>query len=250
MLFPYYHTVSDVRLAHISNIYPIKSVKQFENDLEYLCKYYYPVSAETVYNIIRYQKKPEKPCFHLTFDDGLKEIYTVIAPILEKKGIPATFFINTGFINNKALFYRYKVSLVIEELNANPQLIKNISATTGIKSTNLSIIKKQLLSLTYNQSKLIDEIASALNIDFESYLCKHAPYLNEDEIKTLKSKGFQIASHSVDHPNFKDISIDEQKDRIENAFVFLQEKFNIKNHCCPIKKIKRREIIKSPYLFF
>ena len=37
-----------------------------------------------------------------------------MAPILVKKGVPATFFINSGFVDNKALFYRHCESLEIE----------------------------------------------------------------------------------------------------------------------------------------
>ncbi|WP_262708643.1 polysaccharide deacetylase family protein [Natronoflexus pectinivorans] len=61
-------------------------------------------------------RKPASKIFHLTFDDGLSEIYHETIPILEKKGIPATIFLNTGFIDNKKMFYRFKSSLVIESI--------------------------------------------------------------------------------------------------------------------------------------
>ena len=52
----------------------------------------------------------------LSFDDGLREVYTIIAPILKERGLPATFFITTDFIDNKKLFYRNKASLLIEAI--------------------------------------------------------------------------------------------------------------------------------------
>ena len=45
--------------------------------------------------------KLDRRCLHLTFDDGFRELHDVVAPILLRKGIPATFFVNSAFIDNK-----------------------------------------------------------------------------------------------------------------------------------------------------
>ncbi|RYD69268.1 MAG: hypothetical protein EOP53_27470, partial [Sphingobacteriales bacterium] len=62
------------------------------------------------------------PSFFLSFDDGLRSFYEVAAPVLQRKGIEAACFVNSSCIDNKALFFRYKASLLIEELS-----VKNIS---------------------------------------------------------------------------------------------------------------------------
>ena len=54
--------------------------------------------------------------FLLTFDDGFREIYDIIAPILLDKGIPATFFISSGFLDNRELCYQHKASLLVEKV--------------------------------------------------------------------------------------------------------------------------------------
>jgi peptidoglycan/xylan/chitin deacetylase (PgdA/CDA1 family) len=89
----------------------VKTVAEFQKDLDYLLKHFEPIDVETLYHFHINKITPEKPVFHLTFDDGLKEIYEIVAPILLKKGVPATFFINSGFVDNKTLFYRHQHSL-------------------------------------------------------------------------------------------------------------------------------------------
>ena len=57
-------------------------------------------------------------CVVLTFDDGHLEMFEVVAPILSKRGISATFFLNTGFLDNKDMFFRHKASLLIGHLKS------------------------------------------------------------------------------------------------------------------------------------
>ena len=74
---------------------------------------YKPITTFELKKFITENSALPKNAFLLSFDDGLKEVFTTIAPILLKKGVPASFFINPCFIDNNELFYRYKISLLI-----------------------------------------------------------------------------------------------------------------------------------------
>ncbi|HYQ58821.1 MAG TPA: polysaccharide deacetylase family protein, partial [Draconibacterium sp.] len=106
VFLPFYHVVSNKKLPHILN-YPVINEKEFERELDFYLKYFTPVTLEELVN-----SSTAGNCFHISIDDGLKECTEVIAPILYKKGIPATFFVNSGFVDNKNLFHRYKASLL------------------------------------------------------------------------------------------------------------------------------------------
>lgn len=116
LFLPFYHTVSNTELPHIQHLYPIKTAKQFEKDLDFLLQYFEPIAMDTLAKQIQQQKPFDRPSFHLTFDDGLSGCYHIIAPILKRKGIPASFFINSDFVDNQGLFYRYQVSLLLHHL--------------------------------------------------------------------------------------------------------------------------------------
>lgn len=231
ILLPYYHTVSNDKLHHIDNLYSSRDIDLFINDLEFFCKYYKPISIDELYQIIIENKKIKKPVFHITFDDGLKEIYTVIAPILHEKGIPATFFVNTEFIDNKDLFYRYKVSLIIHRLNEgiDNELLNEISAQLNLATLSKNDVIYKLDLLSFADLELIDTIGVLLKIDFKSFLSKIKPYLSSSEIVELREKGFSIGSHSLNHPQFKDLSFNQQKTQITKSFSFLSRKFGLKN---------------------
>ncbi len=88
---PFYHVVSNDKLPHILN-YNYRNTYQFEKELDFYLKYFKPVSLSELMT----GKKLPKKVFHLSFDDGLKECAEIIAPILLRKGVPATFFVNPG----------------------------------------------------------------------------------------------------------------------------------------------------------
>lgn len=108
-IYPFYHIVSDTPPAHIKHLYPIRSIKQFEKDLDFLQKHF--IASEL-------NSENNKKQFVLSFDDGLSEVYKIIAPILKKRNIPAIFFINSGFVDNKAMFKNFIVNLK----NGNPKI--------------------------------------------------------------------------------------------------------------------------------
>ena len=231
LLLPFYHAVSDDPLPYISNLYPLKSVSQFERELDYFCKYFIPASIDEIHENVTRTGKKDKALFHLTFDDGLKEVYTVIAPILEARNIPATFFINTNFVENKDLFYRYKVGLIVEKLKVmkDDKIKSEVANILNIESSTNEGIISGMLTLKYADTDLIDKIASVMNIDFKSWLEDHRPYMSVEQIEDLIDRGFSIGSHSKDHPRFNQITEDEQKSQFTESFDFLEKHFKIAN---------------------
>ena len=230
VLLPFYHTVSDKRLPHIANLYSLRNTRLFTQDLEFFCRHYQPVSAEELYQIVSGQRSSAKPVFHLTFDDGLKEIYTLVAPILEQKGIPATVFLNSGFVDNTGFFFRYKVSLILERLKTTQDRATLESIATCFRNPNLpeAQLQRQLLALGYHDQPLIEQIGNILDLDFEDYLKQEQPYLTSAQIKDLQHRGFTFGSHSIDHPLFKTLPLEEQKKQVQQSFAYLEEKLGIR----------------------
>lgn len=208
---PFYHVVSNNRLPHILN-YPYRNVAQFENELDFFLKHFKPVSL----NELKNGNFRNEKVFHLSFDDGLRECYEIIAPILLKKGIPATFFINTGFVDNKALFHKYKASLVLNRLREN----SNKKATEFLAENGLPV--ENLLQTTILQVEVLNEAAVLLDIDFDDFLIRQKPYLTSRQISELVQKGFTIGAHSHQHPEFWKLAEAEQIEEVKKSMACLE----------------------------
>jgi peptidoglycan/xylan/chitin deacetylase (PgdA/CDA1 family) len=225
---PFYHAVNDEPLPHLKYLYSIRSIKQFSSDLDFFLKHYQPVSYSDLYESIKSGRKIEKPFMALSFDDGLKEVYEIVVPILIKKGIPAAIFVNTAFAGNRALFFKYKASLILdrlENLGHPSSLYEIINSRMGTAINRRSKMVSMILNIDYQKQAALDSVAELLEIDFDSFLKIRRPYMTINQLKDLQSKGFEIGSHSSDHPLYSSLSIDEQLKQTGDSLKWIVENF-------------------------
>ena len=227
LIIPYYHAVSDKEILHIKHLYQFKNVKQFKDDLNFLLKNFKPVSLFDVICFVRNDNPLPEKAFLLTFDDGFREIHDIVAPILLEKGVSATFFINSGFIDNRSLCYQHKASLLVEYLQESTSLNmgKKINEILTKKSINNGDIASCILSIKYKQKDIINEIAQSINIDFNDYLLKKEPYLTSHQIQILIKQGFAIGAHSIDHPLYSLLTLEEQVYQTIESVNYIREKY-------------------------
>lgn len=199
-LLPFYHAVADHPPRHLKGLYPVRTVDQFQRDLDFFQKQFDTISlAELI------QKKGQfsKPVFHLSFDDGLRETAEVVYPILQERGIVATFFLNTKFVDNQALFFRFKASL--------------------LHQTDSDL---QALKVNYPEREKLNAWAAEKGVDFNAYLNEERPYLSMDQIKEMQSGGMTFGAHSLDHPKYNQISLEEQVKQTKESMSWIQANFS------------------------
>lgn len=214
---PFYHVVSNKHLPHILN-YPYRNEDEFEKELDFYLKYFRPVSLEYLYKNPRTKEK----VFHLSFDDGLKECAEIVAPILLRKGIPATFFVNSAFVDNRKLFHRYKASLIVSDLQKYPCF----QSEDFLQKNGLN--RKNLLQAGFSQRDLLDQAADMMNIDFHAFLEKEQPYLTTRQVKELAGQGFSIGAHSHNHAEMWKLSEKKQLKQVKKSMKWLVENIDQK----------------------
>ncbi|MFW5820773.1 MAG: hypothetical protein ACOCWA_05750, partial [Bacteroidota bacterium] len=80
-VFPFYHAVNDNPGPHLKYLYPVKSEREFKEDLDKILKHFRPVSPTELFDS---EARRKNAGFILSFDDGLREVYEIIAPILKE----------------------------------------------------------------------------------------------------------------------------------------------------------------------
>lgn len=224
VLVPFYHKVTDAENTFANYLYTPRKISHFKNDLTFLKKNFTPVTLQK-YRLLQEAVLPTKQNYsHITFDDGLANFYKVVAPLLLKEKIPATVFINTDFIDNKALFYRYKASLLYQLYCKATQKEKAVYYDFFEGAKN---IKEKLFAITFNTKSTLDKLAIALNYSFNDFLAEEKPYLSSAQISELIAMGFTIGSHSKNHPFYAEISLKEQLAQTLESMRFLTDKFEL-----------------------
>ena len=229
LLIPYYHVVSDEPVAHIKHLYKYKTIREFTDDLDFLLRNYSPIGLREVLSSIKTDRPPAERVFLLTFDDGYREMSHTVAPILLKKGIPATFFVNSAFIDNRELCYLNKASLIVARFRqiSSSRLARELATIFHADDAGFDAIESQIVSVEYQRRDLLDQIADIMNLDFNDYLSESEPYLTANQITDLIQNGFTIGAHSVDHPLYSSLTLEDQLYQTVESVRCVREMFHL-----------------------
>jgi peptidoglycan/xylan/chitin deacetylase (PgdA/CDA1 family) len=219
IICPFYHVVEPYYADFYKNLYKPLTLERWLKDIDFLIDNYKPLSPEEFHYFVINNLKPKKKSFFLTFDDGLREIYDIVFPVLSSKGIKPAVFVNTDYIDNKDLFYRYSVSLIIEKIKQQPSLEKLVlSIMNDFTNINGKNVFEKLLNINYSNKEILNKIFPVCDIDIKEILDKYKPYLTWEQIKLLADNGWYIGSHGTNHKNFQLMSEQEAINDLKKSF--------------------------------
>jgi peptidoglycan/xylan/chitin deacetylase (PgdA/CDA1 family) len=170
-----------------------------------------------------------KPSVCVTFDDGYMDNYELALPVLKDKGLPATFFIATQFINTGRMWNDTVIETIRRipngelDLRSIGQDVYNISTL----SDRLEAIKKILLNLKYLEP---DERLNRVT-DISAYANSKLPdnlMMSEKQLKEMDSSGMTIGAHTHSHPILSRIPLTRAEDEIRRSRDILNELLNKK----------------------
>ncbi len=199
-----YHTISDRVLPHAQPIGRYKEDLQFEADLRFLASETNVVDCDKLTRG-RLQGRPLPPAaFQITFDDGFRECYEVIRPLLIKHALPATFFIPTDFIDNRDLIWVHKIAVCVDravriDTDEIAAAIAGVNGRFGQQLDRRAALVTWLKSLKQSQRVEIEAACELLGVDVPAYLRYYRPYLSVDQIEQLAADGFTIGAHTRKH---------------------------------------------------
>jgi len=144
----------------------------FDAMLRKLLEHGKPMSMDEVNALCEAGEPYPARSFTVTFDDGFENNHRIAAPILKGLGIPATFFVTTGFVDENRMSWIDRIEYAIE--NATREDLKlpwlktpqRIASTAG-KISALELIRAKVKSdRKIDISALIASIFEQTNVDF------------------------------------------------------------------------------------
>jgi peptidoglycan/xylan/chitin deacetylase (PgdA/CDA1 family) len=222
--------VGDKASPHTEALYAGKPSSVFDKHLEFLKANFEMLSYSALRDAWTGGKPKGRPGMALTFDDGLRECYEVVRPLLKKHGVPCIFFIPTGFIANRRLHYNHKASLCSGQLRAFDK--KRLDAAVRDFTTAFGLpfggpraragLLRFVMRLGDSDEERVDRCCALLDVDSERFLLERKPYLDENELRTLVKDGFTIGAHSITHRHLGTLPLAEQREEILGSIRTIQ----------------------------
>ncbi len=186
-------TSPDIRIKHIPE-------KIFKKQLDILGTFFKIISLQdAVTALTTHAPLPRNTCV-ITFDDGYENNANVAAPLLIQKGMPATFFITTNFIDQT-------MSLWVDRFeNAYSKLFPN-------NPKGDAQLRQQFKKLTNEEreNQLHELEVKAKTLHTNTHLHRAMTW---DQVRTLHKSGFEIGAHTKTHPILSRCSLQNASDEI------------------------------------
>jgi peptidoglycan/xylan/chitin deacetylase (PgdA/CDA1 family) len=196
-----YHRVLDLQREKNPYSLPgiIVSVKMFDEQMKYLSENYNVISLESLVGSLKNNSPFPKKGVVITFDDGWKDNFSFVFPILKKYNLPATIFLTSGYIGTDKTFWPEQVISILKSEKNLKEKLKSLS-----DEIYPSVIQNCLDDLVQHKKPYLDVLMEL--IEHLKYLPKAKREVIIDDLKKrIKSseelRRKQEISLHIPHPN-------------------------------------------------
>jgi peptidoglycan/xylan/chitin deacetylase (PgdA/CDA1 family) len=165
-----------------------------------------------------------------TFDDGYKDNYLYAYPILKKHNVSATFFLTSGLIDTKDLFWWDQVGYLIYNTKEKQIKVTGLGEYTLNSEKDKLTIKSNIIAKlkrmeNERKNQIIEELWNKCKLSKDRELNEHM-IMSWDDIAEMKNDGFDFGAHTVDHPIMTNLALKELRRQIIDSKTTIQQKLN------------------------
>jgi peptidoglycan/xylan/chitin deacetylase (PgdA/CDA1 family) len=180
------------------------SPEQFRRQMELLARYGTPIGVDELLRALDGAPLPKNPVM-VTFDDGYRSCYDVALPILRAVGMRATFFIASGYINDRKLYWWERVALILHQarrFTAQLTYPKPFEIDRRVVTAHRVLVNIVKNTPNLDVTRFLDELAVAFDVEWNDELeATHANnvVMSWDQVRALSRAGMDIESHTRWH---------------------------------------------------
>jgi peptidoglycan/xylan/chitin deacetylase (PgdA/CDA1 family) len=222
-----YHSVMDDPGQHADSLGGIiHSQSQFRAQMELLARNYHPISLDDVVKKLNAEEALPTRSVVITFDDGYTDNYEVAMPILNKVGVPATFYVTIDCVENRKLPWPSRLRFAFRTTKRSDWIAAH--GKTWDLSSPLSREKAFLLACD-ECCQLSGTPQEQFVVQTENQLEARVPaefgalMMTYEQVRGLVQNGHIVGSHTMTHPNMAHINerdaemeLAESKRRLES----------------------------------
>ena len=244
-----YHYIKSRKDNKVLNL-NILNIKTFEEQILFLKKKYNIIGDDDLCEILLTKKIPKRPSFVLTFDDGYKDHYNYVFPLLMKHKLKGIFYPTSKIFEKNYLLDVNKIQLILGKnrnkkkllnyileyikkfynKNQNQLNLKKINLKSRHDSKETIMIKRLLQS--HLEEKLRKRIINKLfnrYLGDEDHKFVNKFYISKANALEMYNNGMSFGIHGSNHHWLNSLDYKKQEHEIRSS----------------INKLNRLKILKS-----
>jgi peptidoglycan/xylan/chitin deacetylase (PgdA/CDA1 family) len=213
----YHSVVGDPQLTdHILGISRARA--SFERHMQTLARNFSPVTIDDIVQFAKSGRDLPPRAVAVTFDDGFADNYDVALPILNRYGVPATFYVMVAAVANGVLPWYCSIRSAFYNTQKSECLIPGCVGTFRLTSPEernqaMTAAWEQGARMTGNrQDEFVRRMEHELEVD--PVKCQHGLMMNWNQVRALRKAGHSVGAHTLSHPNLAHVSETEARSEI------------------------------------
>jgi len=192
---------------------------QFRRHVETLARVGTPIGIDQLIRAIDGAALPPNPVM-ITFDDGYRSCLDVALPILQQLGVPATFFIATGFPAGGKLYWWEQIAVAIQQARGRiaelsyPQRLRIDTSDPRARSQLDKVVKN---THGLDLDRFLRELRAALGVPWSAELeaaLAAALIMTWADVRALAAAGMDVESHTRSHRVLETLDDDQLRDEL------------------------------------
>lgn len=209
------------------------SSEQFREQMAFVRRRFHPLTFRDWLAIVDAGRRPPRNAIVVTFDDGYDDNHRVAYPILRELGVPAVFFVSTGYIDSSLPYaYDWLVHMIcttrapsvrIEALGVDAAIPDAMPQRRALAADLLDRMKSMS---ALEQAETIRELAERFEMPRAGGHADCRP-MTWAELREMHAGGMEIGSHGVSHHMLSKLPPAEMKGEIDGSQAALTRQIGV-----------------------
>jgi peptidoglycan/xylan/chitin deacetylase (PgdA/CDA1 family) len=212
------------------------SIEDFERQLTLLERSFTIITTDELRTYFNDGKPLPRNSALITFDDGYRACHDVALPILQRHGAKAVFFISTGHMNHRNVFWWDRISYLVKRSKKTSITIeypKPVTYELSSAKERSRTIKKMLtvVKTTYalDLDRYLEVLGQALDVPWSTADDRRFTddlLMTWDQVRALRKAGMDIQSHARTHRVLQMLTPEDLKNDLEGSRQDLEKELN------------------------
>lgn len=198
-----YHDLSERPSPLVGGLGVSITPQTFEAHLDFITRYYSPVSLSDVVAARDTHDLPPRPLL-VTFDDAYASVLRLAGPLLARYNVPSAFFINAGLLGNATLALDNLLCYVASTVGLSVIIDAAGAFDAGHVLDRSASLHDVIARFTSRlppdaQQHFSRCVAERAGIDTAHVAATFRPYLDEADVPRLAAFGMEVGNHTLSH---------------------------------------------------
>lgn len=197
----------------------------FREQVRFLATHCDPIGVDQLENRLH----ARRPSVLVTLDDGYRDGVEVALPILREQGVPATFFLTTGFLDRTASAWWDEIAWMVAHSPDGPAVARArcraaFGLAGGAEEDVVDAVIRQYQQLPlYSQQPFLERLAKLTRSGRRPPHDDDGDWMRWDDARQLVRAGMTIGAHTVTHPVLASLSSERQREEIVGSLARIEQ---------------------------